>query len=208
MISQWIFYALGAYLLGSIPFGKLIARKVAHIDITTRGSRNIGATNVARELGLKWGVLTLLLDVLKGLAPVAYLAFRGEALGPNHETGISLVALSALVGHQFSLFERFRGGKGVATALGVFLGISPLSCLPALLLFVLTIYKWDFVSLGSMVAAASMPLWFALFGQPSIIVLGSLVAAVLICLKHRENIQRLLKGEERKWSKRHFTPAG
>ena len=202
MILQLIPYVVVAYLLGSVPFGKVIAKRVAHVDITQRGSGNIGATNVARELNAKWGILTLVLDVLKGLAPVVVFAYCASQENHGYETGLCAVGLAALLGHQFSLFLGFRGGKGVATALGVYLGISPLSCLLALILFFLIVYKWDFISLGSMVSVSSMPLFLALFGKPLPLVVGSFVMAALICLKHRENIQRLVRGKERKWSHR------
>ncbi len=200
MVSQAIVYAVAAYLFGSVPFGKLIAKKVAHIDITTRGSRNIGATNVARELGVNWGLLTLVLDILKGLLPVVLFSrYAAQAVGTAPDIGVSLVGLSALLGHQFSIFLRFRGGKGVGTAIGVYLAISPFSCLAATLLFLFIVYKWDFISLGSMVSACAMPLLLAVFGKSQPLVIASLVIAALICLKHQENIQRLVRGEERAW---------
>jgi glycerol-3-phosphate acyltransferase PlsY len=196
--AAWAGFLVVSYLLGSIPFGRLIAQRVARIDITRRGSGNIGATNVARELGVKWGLVTLLLDVLKGLAPT--LVFR--VLFPGYDTGISMVGVCALLGHQFTPFLRFRGGKGVATALGVYLAVSPLSCLGALVVFVLVVSVWDFISLGSMVGAAAMPLFLAFAGEPGVIVLASAVMAGLICLKHKDNIGRLLAGNERKWRRR------
>ncbi len=203
MIYQGIFYAVAAYLFGSIPFGKLIARKVASIDITTRGSRNIGATNVARELGIKWGLLTLFLDILKGFVPVFLVSnYASPALGIYHCIGVSVVCLAALLGHQFSIFLRFRGGKGVGTAAGVYLAISPLSCLIALLLFLLIVYKWDYISLGSMIAACAMPFLLVAFGESPSAVISSIIVAALICFKHTENIQRLLRGAEMKWSER------
>ncbi|MBN1101966.1 MAG: glycerol-3-phosphate 1-O-acyltransferase PlsY [Deltaproteobacteria bacterium] len=196
--AAWAGFFVVSYLLGSIPFGRLIAQRVARIDITRRGSGNIGATNVARELGVKWGLVTLLLDLLKGLAPT--LAFR--ALFPGQDTALSIVGVCALLGHQFTPFLRFRGGKGVATALGVYLAISPLSCLGALVVFVLVVSVWDFISLGSMAGAAAMPLFLALASVPAVIVLASAFMACFIFLKHKENIRRLLAGNERKWRKR------
>jgi len=196
--AAWIVFFVVSYLLGSVPFGRLIAQRVARIDITRRGSGNIGATNVARELGVKWGIVTLLLDVLKGFAPA--LAFK--VLFPGQDVGLSIVGVCALLGHQFTPFLRFRGGKGVATALGVYLAVSPLSCLGALVVFVLVVSVWDFISLGSMVGAATMPLFLAFAGEPWAIVLASAVMAGFICLKHKDNIGRLLAGNERKWRKR------
>jgi glycerol-3-phosphate acyltransferase PlsY len=202
MVFQTFIFAVASYLFGSIPFGKLIAMKVAHIDITQKGSGNIGATNVARELGIKWGILTLVLDMLKGFVPVVLFASLGPQVGIGHEIGLSVVGLSALSGHQFSVFLKFRGGKGVGTALGIYLAISPLSCIIALMLFILIVYVWDFVSLASMLSALAMPLLFALFGKAPPLVIGAVIAAALIVIKHKDNIQRLIKGNERKWTDR------
>ena len=202
---EWVLYFIGAYVLGSIPFGQIISRKVASIDITTRGSGNIGATNVARELGMKWGIVTLLLDMLKGLVPVAVSMKHGAEGGSFSFIGPSVVGLCALVGHQFSCFRRFNGGKGVATALGVYLALSPLSTVLALILFVLIVAKWSFVSLASMVAALSIPILLFTFGMSGISIIVSAIMALLICLKHHENIGRLIKGEERKWKDRKIT---
>jgi len=202
MISHSIPFIVAAYFLGSIPFGKLIATVVAHINITQRGSGNIGATNVARELGLKWGLFTLFFDILKGFVPVAIFAHYIAGMGEGSDVWLSAVGLSALLGHQFSIFLKFRGGKGVATAVGVYLAMSYPACLLAVLVFVLTVYKWDFISLGSMLSAAAMPGFLALFGKSQGIVIGSGIVAAFICLKHTGNIQRLLKGNERKWRNR------
>lgn len=191
----WILFPIATYLLCSIPFGRLIGKKVAGIDITRRGSGNIGATNVARELGLKWGVLTLFLDVLKGFIPVSLFAH----LLPDYEIGISVVGLSALLGHQFSLYQRFRGGKGVATALGVYLAISPALSLIALLLFILTVYLLDFVSIGSILSASIMPILIIFSVKSDILTITSLIIAALICFKHKDNIRRLMRGEEKRW---------
>lgn len=192
-----ILFAVAAYILGSVPFGKLISRRVADIDITQRGSGNIGATNVARVIGLKWGILTLSLDALKGFIPA--ILFR--LLFPQPELGLSLVGLTALLGHQFSLFCGFRGGKGVATALGAFLAIAPIPSLLALALFVLAVYLSDYVSLGSLVSACAMPLLLLLHGKSETVAIASLIMAILICIKHKENIVRLTRGEERGWRK-------
>ena len=202
MLIQTLYFALGAYLLGAIPFGKIIARLAAQIDITKRGSKNIGATNVARELGLKWGLLTLALDVLKGLVPILVFSacsVKGDIWG---QMALAAVSLCPLLGHQYSIFMGFRGGKGVATALGIYLALSPVSCLLGLLVFLLVVLKWDFISLGSMVSAGSIPIFLSLFHQPKPVVLASIVMAVLIYFRHGENVVRLVKGEERKWKQR------
>jgi len=202
MLSQTLYFALGGYLLGAVPFGKIIAQMAAKIDITQRGSKNIGATNVARELGLKWGLLTLALDVLKGLVPVLVFmvfSFRGDI---SSQMALAVVALCPLLGHQFSIFMGFRGGKGVATALGIYLALSPIACALGLLVFLMVMLKWDFVSLGSMISAGSIPIFLTLFHQPKAVVLASVIMAALIYFRHRENVLRLVRGEERKWKQR------
>ncbi|MCP4665753.1 MAG: glycerol-3-phosphate 1-O-acyltransferase PlsY [Deltaproteobacteria bacterium] len=202
MVSYVIIFPAAAYMLGSIPFGKLIAKKAASIDITTQGSRNIGATNVARVVGVKWGIITLILDMLKGLVPVLLFSFIAPDGTPHREIGLAGIGLCALLGHQFPLFLRFRGGKGVATALGVYLAISPFSCFAILLIFLLVVFIWDMVSLGSMISMSALPVVLFLFGESQAVVVGSIIMAAFICFKHRENIQRLVKGGERKWSDR------
>lgn len=194
----WLPWFGAAFLAGSIPFGHLISRRVARVDITSRGSGNIGATNVARELGIKWGILTLVLDVLKGLVP----ALSIRLLFPESHLGLSATGILALLGHQFTPFLRFRGGKGVATALGFYLVVSPLATGFALVVFLLVVYLWDFISLGSMAAACSVPLFLLFFSKPALLVVGALFAAGLICLKHQENIGRLVEGKERRWRKK------
>jgi acyl phosphate:glycerol-3-phosphate acyltransferase len=202
MSLLWTCFVLIAYLLGSIPFGKIIARKVARIDITKHGSGNIGATNVAREVGTLWGLLTLILDLLKGFLPVFLLFRHFSGTGSSTGWNIAVVSLAALLGHQFSVFEKFHGGKGVATALGVYLAVSPLSCLAALFIFVVVVFLWDIISLASMISAASMPVLLSLMGYPPPVIGAALVTAALIVLKHRDNIGRIRSGQERKWRNR------
>ena len=206
MAEAVVIFTLAAYGIGSIPFGKLIAGYVARIDITRRGSGNIGATNVARELGMKWGVITLILDVLKGFGPMVAFSLTASGSGTGREMALAGIGLSALLGHMFPVFLKFRGGKGVATALGVYLAISPLSCLCGLILFVVIVAIWDFISLGSIVAACAMPFFFALFGEPYPFVAASVVMAVLICYKHKDNLRRLVRREEPKWKERKRQP--
>jgi len=202
MVSQLILFSITAYILGSVPFGKLIAKRVAGIDITSQGSRNIGATNVARVVGVKWGIITLILDMLKGLVPVLLFSYVAPDGTPCREFGLAGIALCALLGHQFPLFLRFRGGKGVATALGVYLAISPFSCFAILIIFLLVVFLGDIVSLGSMISVSALPVFLFLFGESQAVVVGSIIVAALICFKHKDNIQRLVKREERKWSDR------
>jgi glycerol-3-phosphate acyltransferase PlsY len=195
----WIL--LAAYFLGSIPFGLFLAKLLGGSDVRKAGSGNIGAANVARVVGPLAGILTLLLDTAKGAAAV-WLAARF-----THESAVwmMLAALAALVGHCFPVWLKFKGGKGVATALGVFLALCPLAALIALLLFALVVACWRYVSLGSISAAAAIPLlmyflWAPHHAPPLIIAFGSLAASLLVVYKHGANIQRLLQGEEPKFS--------
>jgi glycerol-3-phosphate acyltransferase PlsY len=195
----WILPA--AYFFGSIPFGLFLAKLLGGSDVRKAGSGNIGAANVARVVGPLAGILTLLLDTAKGAAAVL-LAARF-----THESAVwmMLAALAALVGHCFPVWLKFKGGKGVATALGVFLALCPLAALTALLLFALVVACWRYVSLGSISAAAAMPLlmyflWAPHHAPPLIIVFGSLAASLLVFYKHGANIQRLVQGEEPKFS--------
>jgi acyl phosphate:glycerol-3-phosphate acyltransferase len=195
------FLLLAAYVLGSIPFGVFMAKLFGGGDIRRAGSGNIGATNVARVVGPLAGVLTLLLDAAKGWVAV-WLAARwthGEALT------MVLAGLFAMLGHCFPLWLRFRGGKGVATAAGVFLALCPAAMLAATILFLLVVGFWRFVSLGSIAAAAALPLliyllWAPHFAPPQSVTLVSLAIATLVIYQHRGNISRLARGEEPKFS--------
>ncbi len=202
-----VFIALfvGAYFLASIPFGLLISRKVARLDITRAGSGNIGATNVAREVGLKWGIITLVVDTIKGFIPVAFTHYLLGCPAEILEALKGIVGLSALLGHQFSIYNRFRGGKGIATCLGVFLAISPLSCLFSGIIFLFVVCLWRYISLGSLVAALTMPIWLYLLGHSTTLTVISVIISVLITLLHRENIKRLIQGNERRWGRREVT---
>jgi acyl phosphate:glycerol-3-phosphate acyltransferase len=190
-----------AYILGSIPFGVIFARLFGSADVRKSGSGNIGAANVTRVAGPLAGILTLVFDTAKGAAAV-FLAARF-----THESAawMMLAGLAALVGHCFPVWLKFKGGKGVAAALGVFLALCPAAALAALLLFMIVVAIWRYVSLGSIAAAAAMPLlmyllWAPRHAPPLIITFGSLAAAVLIIYKHDGNIQRLVQGEEPKYS--------
>jgi glycerol-3-phosphate acyltransferase PlsY len=190
-----------AYILGSIPFGVIFARLFGSADVRKSGSGNIGATNVARVAGPLAGILTLVFDTAKGAAAV-WLTGRFA-----HESAawMMLAGLAALVGHCFPVWLKFKGGKGVAAALGVFLALCPAAALAALLLFMIVVAIWRYVSLGSIAAAAAMPLlmyflWAPRHAPPLIITFGSLAAAALIICKHDGNIQRLVQGEEPKYS--------
>lgn len=194
MPLQEILLMIGAYLLGSVPTGLLLARAFGGVDIRTKGSGNIGATNVYRTLGRTVGILTLAGDCLKGMLPVIA-AKALELPGP----WIAGVGVAAFLGHVFPVFLRFKGGKGVATALGVFLAASPLAVLAALVVFIIMLVSWRFVSLASITAAACMPAFTALIDKKPTIVAMSLCIAAIVIAKHRDNIRRLCTGTESKF---------
>lgn len=190
-----------AYLLGSIPFGLLVAHVLGGKDVRKAGSGNIGATNVSRVAGPFAGILTLLLDAAKGA--VAVLA--AARLTEDSATWMIVAGLLALLGHCYPLWLHFRGGKGVATAAGVFLVLSPLAMFSALAVFILVVVFWRFVSLGSLAAAAAIPLlmyflWAPHHAPPLVITFGSLAISALVIYKHDANMQRLVEGTETKFS--------
>ena len=192
-MKQEIMLAVAAYLVGSIPTGLLLG-KAAGIDVRASGSGNIGATNVYRTVGRKLGIATLVGDCLKGLLPVLLARYLGLSVAM-----VALVGLCAFIGHVYTIFLGFKGGKGVATALGVFLGISPLSVLGALAVFIATVAVWRYISLGSILAAAVMPLIVWLQGSGPEVSGMTLVVAVIVIWKHRTNIARLRDGSESKF---------
>jgi glycerol-3-phosphate acyltransferase PlsY len=179
-----------AYLAGSVPTGVWLARRRG-VDPRDIGSGNIGARNVARAAGNTLGVLTLFGDALKGLLPVLLATRLG--LGPG---GCALVALAAFTGHLYSCFLSFSGGKGVAIALGVLLGLAPLGMAVAVPVFLLTVAVSRYVSLGSILTAAVTPLVLALLGYPPTTTLVALVMGVGIAFRHRDNIRRIRFGTE------------
>lgn len=194
------FLVIGAYLIGSIPFGLVLGR-VAGVDVRAAGSGNIGATNVARLVGKKLGALTLVCDAFKGILPMLVAGRLLEESG-QRELWIALCGGAAFLGHLYPLYLKFRGGKGVATALGIFLYLAPMAASLDLLIFVGVVYNWGYVSLGSLTAALLMPgLTWLLTGSVSNTVLASGIG-VLIWVKHRDNIVRLRKHEEKSWRKK------
>lgn len=185
---------LCSYCIGSIPTGLLLAKAFGGVDIRTKGSGNIGATNVYRTLGRKVGILTLIGDCLKGMLPV--LAAKAIDLP---DAWIAMVGLAAFLGHIFPVFLGFKGGKGVATALGVFLATSPFAVLAALGIFIAVLSVSRYVSLASITAAAAMPALTALIDRNPIVVTMSLAIAIIVIAKHHENIRRLRNGTENKF---------
>ncbi|MDL2285477.1 glycerol-3-phosphate 1-O-acyltransferase PlsY [Desulfovibrio sp. OttesenSCG-928-F07] len=190
-----VLIALGAYLLGSVPFGLIIAKAACGIDPRTEGSKNVGSTNVARLCGFKFGVLTLVCDALKGLLPTALsLHLFADPLVA------SAVGLCALLGHLYSIFLNFKGGKAVATTVGVFIPLSFPALVASAVICLLVIWRSRYVSLGSLTLATCLPVALALFGRFELIPFA-LVVMLLIFVKHRENIKRLISGQEKTFIK-------
>jgi glycerol-3-phosphate acyltransferase PlsY len=182
---------LGAFLCGSIPFGLVLVKLAGKGDVRAHGSGNIGATNVSRVGGKALGIVTLLLDIAKGFLPV----FVGKQLGLG-ESALSLLALFAVLGHVFTPWLKFQGGKGVATALGVALAFRAAMVLPALGVFILLLLAFRYVSLGSVMAALALPLLLFWKGATPLVLLLWADISLIVILKHHENIRRLLKGTE------------
>ena len=188
----WI---LAAYLLGSVPFGLVLAKCAQGIDPRLAGSGNTGATNVARLCGFGWGVCTLACDLGKGCA------VAGIALCINPDAVfVTLASLAAVAGHRWSCFMGFQGGKAVATSIGVFLPLAFWQALAAVILCVGCILRSGFVSVGSLAFVAALPLFLLLTGVWRFLPLALIVAA-LVVKAHEANILRLLRGEEKSWRK-------
>jgi acyl phosphate:glycerol-3-phosphate acyltransferase len=199
-MSTFLIIAAVSYLLGSIPFGYLLVRIFRGEDVRLSGSGNIGATNVSRKSPVL-GVLTLLLDAAKGVAAIrfSYLIADHMDFGPPRYEELACAALFAIVGHMFPVWLRFRGGKGVATALGTFVLIAPEAVLVAAAVFVVVLVLFRYVSLGSIVAAAIFPVvvWYLHQFAVSPAGVGIITAAsLLIIARHHKNIGRLLAGTE------------
>ncbi|MBM4331649.1 MAG: glycerol-3-phosphate 1-O-acyltransferase PlsY [Deltaproteobacteria bacterium] len=195
-------FLIFAYLLGSVPTGVILARAFSDVDPRTQGSRNIGATNVFRTVGKKIGAITLLGDILKGFIPVALA--RGGYIDSHFWVGA--VALAAFLGHLYPIFLKFKGGKGIATGLGVFLALSPLPAVLSLLVFAAVVSLWRYISLGSLSATAAFPVLLTALNPHQIYIPFALVIAVLIFYRHRENIERLLAGRESKFRENKKSP--
>lgn len=183
------------YLVGSLPFGLLISQSCCKIDPRKSGSKNTGATNISRLCGSYYGIITLLLDIGKGFFPVLLAMVISKSA-----FFLSLTALAVLLGHMYSIFLDFKGGKGVATFIGIFLALTPFALLIALILGILAIWWSKYVSVGSLCIAASVPVLTLITGNILFLPLG-LLLALLVFRRHRENILRLARGEEKTWKK-------
>jgi len=188
---KWLLFLAFAYLLGAVPTGLWVARVMGGADPRRAGSGNIGATNVGRTLGPKAGAVTLAGDILKGFIPTAWA--YGAFSSP---WAVATVGLAAFLGHLYPFYLRFKGGKGVATGLGVFLAATPGSLFWAVVIFALVAWRARMVSLGSMAAAGALPLISAFLDQPLALVALALVVAALTIYKHQDNIERILSGTE------------
>jgi glycerol-3-phosphate acyltransferase PlsY len=216
MYTNFIIAIILAYLLGSIPFGLIIVKAYGK-DLRSIGSGNIGATNVSRALGRKWGYFCFVLDVLKGFIPMlAVMPFTSPFPGQTQTERIIILFLwlavgcSAILGHVFPIYLRFKGGKGVATSFGIALGLWPyytICAVIAILIWLAVLILWKYISLSSIVAAISFPVALILMiiirpdWQLSTLwplLIPALAIPILVILRHRENIKRLLTGTESK----------
>jgi glycerol-3-phosphate acyltransferase PlsY len=192
-----IIWPIGAYFLGSIPFGLLLARYKG-INLLKYGSGNIGATNVTRIIGKRWGLLALIADFLKGFLPViaCMQVMAGE---PDLDFWIAFTGISSVLGHCYSIFLGFKGGKGVATAAGVLTVICPFAISIALIVFIIVLAKWGYVSAGSLASATFTAILMYFLCPVLELKFMAWVIACVIWIRHVENIKRLTKGEEKGW---------
>lgn len=182
-----------AYLIGSIPFALLLARRLGVDDLRRVGSGNVGAANMLRAFGVRPGVLVALLDMSKGIVSVAI----AQKVGHNGAAP-AVAGLAAIVGHVYPVWLRFRGGKGVATACGAFSMLTPFAAAPAFAIFITTVWVTRYVSVGSVVAVAALPPLAWALGASTATILAALAAAALILFRHRSNLVRLRTGTERR----------
>jgi glycerol-3-phosphate acyltransferase PlsY len=203
-----IFFIFGAYLIGSFPTSAIIAKLKGVPDLTKEGSGNLGATNVSRVIGKKFGLITLLIDAGKGFLPVflAVESFRRNGsvlqfMAAKDLIFLSLIIIAPVAGHCFSVFIKFKGGKGVATGLGVFLAVSPEAVLIAFLIFLAILFSSKYVSLASIVSAFFMPFLVFYTLKNIYIFAASMLIAALIIYKHYPNIKRLANGTENRIKK-------
>jgi len=213
-VTGYVMLLLASYLLGSVPFGYLAVKTVAGVDVRTVGSGNIGATNVRRTAGNVVGVVVLALDIAKGFVPAYFfpLWFGGFWGGASPVSVAVVCGLGAILGHVFTVFMRFRGGKGVATGCGVAFGLAPLPAAVALGAFVVVVAVWRYISLGSMTAAVVFLVALVLLGKEPWgrdlpVTLFAAAMAALVIVRHRGNVQRLLAGTEHKLGQDRRQPA-
>ncbi|MBN2452832.1 MAG: glycerol-3-phosphate 1-O-acyltransferase PlsY [Candidatus Omnitrophica bacterium] len=189
-----------AYLIGSIPTSFILARRLKGIDIRQVGSGNAGATNVLRSVGKLPALITLVLDLLKGLIVVTFVAdyFYPFGIDLQHDFYRGLMGLAVVCGHVWSVFLKFKGGKGVATTLGVAVGLTPFALIPAAIIWFIVFYITNYVSLASIMALLLFPPIACVLKYPFYTILFSVAICSLSIYKHRDNIRRLVRGEESK----------
>ncbi len=203
-----ILAAILSYLIGSIPTAYIFVRLIKGADIRNIGSGNVGATNALRALGKGWGIIVLTLDILKGLLPVVIL---GGLFAPSISLDLErnlfvIIGLSAICGHNWTIFLNFKGGKGVATTLGVLIGLA--FKIPGLnLVLGLTVLVWfisfvliRIISVSSILAAVSFPILTIIYGQSNLVILVGILLSIFVILRHKSNIKRLLNGKEQRLS--------
>lgn len=196
-VLHWTAYVLGSYLIGAIPFGLIVAYLLGGgVDPRKVGSGNIGATNVARAVGKAGGVLTLILDAAKGFVP---LYFARRAFPENYYAVVSLCGAAAFLGHLFPVYLKFRGGKGVATAGGIIIFLSPITALLLFVIFLFVLLLTGYVSVGSLFCAVSFPILMAFLGPTPLYIAVALFIGIMIFFTHRENMRRLVEGRENKF---------
>lgn len=184
-----------SYLIGSVPFGYLLVKFKQGRDVRATGSGGTGATNVSRSAGKLAGIVTLVLDALKGMLAIVI----AKQLGANSEPLVAFAAIAVVVGHIFPVWLKFRGGKGVATAIGVCLLLAPIATIGAIVVFFQAVLLTRFISFGSILAVSSVPLWIWLFYDSRWLLIATLAIAVLVVFAHRGNIGRLLNQTESKF---------
>jgi glycerol-3-phosphate acyltransferase PlsY len=201
-MTDYIIFGIIAYLLGSVPTAVWVGKAKYGVDVREHGSKNAGATNTFRVLGKKPGIVVLSIDVLKGTTAVLLpFIFNVGEWTSEHLIQVKLVcALAAVFGHVFPLFANFNGGKGVATSLGVIIGVHPSAALICILLFLVVFLISNYVSLGAIVASLSFPVSIILFFKETStwLIVFSIVLATAVIFAHRKNMKRLLEGEESK----------
>lgn len=193
---------IACYLLGSIPFGLLIVKAWCGVDITKHGSGNIGATNVMRTAGKIPAIIVFIADVMKGFVPVLV----ARAMFPEITWLPVIAGLMSMLGHTLSIFLKFKGGKGVATGLGIIVGLNPAIAGMGFGIWVIFVYLTRYVSLASMVGATSIGVLMFVFHQPLAYKLFTIAAVAFIIFKHRSNIARLVQGKEARWGEKVAIP--
>jgi len=191
MVTRLLLWSIAGFLIGGIPSGLLIGKLVGGADIRTAGSHNIGATNVYRVIGIIPALLTLACDLLKG-----YLLLLILGSTTHHPWLLACTGLAAIAGHDFSPYLKFKGGKGVATSLGVFLYVSPLATMVSISVWVVVVALVRIVSLASIGAAIVLPVMIWALGYPLPILFAGSLACILLIARHKKNIERLCRGEE------------